>query len=82
MSIYKQLEETFKSLRLSETAEYLPELLKKAENQSLSYTQFLMEVMAYEQRRRGEKVDREKDEMGYVPQLSNSEFSLSEQPSL
>ena len=38
MSTYKQLESVLKSLRLSETSENLPELLKKAEKQSLSYT--------------------------------------------
>ena len=73
MSIYKQLEETLKSLRLSETAEYLPELLKKAENQSLSYTQFSYGGYGIRAKKTWRKVDREKDEMGYVPQLSNSE---------
>lgn len=83
MSIYKQLEETLKSLRLSETAEYLPELLKKAENQSLSYTQFLMEVMAYEQRRRGEKLIERRMKWATFPNYQTlNEFSLSEQPSL
>ena len=50
MSTYKQLDKVLRSLRLSETAEHLPELLKKAEKQDLSYTQFLLEVMSYEQK--------------------------------
>lgn len=83
MSTYKQLEETLKRLRLSETAEYLPELLKKAEKQSLSYSQFLLEVMTYEQRRREEKLIERRMKWATFPTYNTlNEFSLERQPSL
>src|SRR5690625_5304713 len=83
MSTYKQLDEVLRSLRLSETAEYLPELLKKAEKQDLSYTQFLLEVMSYEQRRRGEKLIERRMKWATFPVYKTlNEFSLNEQPSL
>ncbi|MFB4166203.1 hypothetical protein ACE1TI_21045 [Alteribacillus sp. JSM 102045] len=56
MSTFKELEDILRTLRFAETSENLPELIKKAENQSLSYPSFLLEVMKYEQKRRGEKL--------------------------
>lgn len=83
MSTFKQLQETLKSLRLSETADYLPKLLEKAEKQSLSYTQFLLEVMSYEKRRRGEKLIERRMKWATFPVYKTlDEFSLHEQPSL
>ena len=83
MSTYKQLEGVLRSLRLSETADHLHELLRKAEKQSLSYTQFLLEVMSYEQRRRGEKLIERRLKWATFPDYKTlNEFSLAEQPSL
>ncbi len=83
MSTYKQLESVLKSLRLSETSENLPELLKKAEKQSLSYTQFLLEVMTYEQKKRAEKLIERRLKWATFPVYKTlPEFSLDEQPSL
>src|SRR5690625_3898533 len=83
MSNYKKLDKIIRSLRLSETAEYLPELLKKAEKQDLSYTQFLLEVMSYEQRRQGEKLIERRMKWATFPVYKTlNEFSLNEQPSL
>jgi len=83
LSTFKQLDKILRNLRLSETAEYLPELLKKAEKQDLSYTQFLLEVMSYEQRRRGEKLIERRMKWATFPVYKTlNEFSLNEQPSL
>jgi len=82
-SSYKQLEDTLRSLRLSETAEYLPVLLNSAKRQELSYIQFLLEVMAYEKRRRSEKLIERRLKWAMFPvHKTLNEFSLSEQPSL
>lgn len=83
MGTFKQLEGVLRSLRLSETSEYLPELIKKAEKQSLSYTQFLLEVMTYEQKRRAEKLIERRLKWATFPVYKTlPEFSLDEQPSL
>jgi DNA replication protein DnaC len=83
MSTYKELHEILKSLRFSETAEYLPELLKRAEKQTFSYAQFLLEVVTYEQRRRGEKLIERRLKWATFPIYKTlNEFSLNEQPSL
>lgn len=83
MSTYKQLDQVLRSLRLSETAEHLSELLKKADKQDLSYTQFLLEVMSYEQRRRGEKLIERRLKWATFPTYKTlKEFSLNDQPSL
>src|SRR5699024_7346529 len=82
-SIYKQLENTLRGLRLSETAEYLPNLIKNAENKELSYTQFLLEVMSYEKRRREEKLIERRLKWATFPVYKTlNEFSLTDQPSL
>src|SRR5699024_9419801 len=82
-SIYKQLENTLRGLRLSETAEYLPNLIKNAESQTLSYTQFLLEVMSYEKKRREEKLIERRLKWATFPVYKTlDEFSLVEQPSL
>lgn len=83
MSTYKELETILRALRFAETSEHLPELIKKAENQTLSYTQFLLDVMSYEQKRREEKLIEKRLKWATFPVYKTlDEFSLHEQPSL
>ncbi|WP_066421971.1 hypothetical protein [Sutcliffiella cohnii] len=44
MSQLQQLQETLKSLRLVETAKHLPILIREAEQNDHSFTQFLIDV--------------------------------------
>lgn len=83
MSIYTELQSRMKSLRFVESSEALPELIKKAETQELSYTQFLLSVMTYEQRRRGEKLIEKRMKWAMFPVYKTlDEFSLLEQTTL
>lgn len=49
------IQQAFKQLRLAETAEELPELLRKAEQSSWTYLEFLEELTTFELGRREEK---------------------------
>lgn len=72
-----------KAVRLVESSEALPQLIKKAETQELSYSQFLLSVMTYEQQRRGEKVIEKRLKWASFPIYKTlEEFSLQEQPTL
>lgn len=51
-----EIQQAFKQLRLAETAEELPELLRKAEQSSWTYLEFLEELTTFELKRREEKV--------------------------
>lgn len=83
MSNYKELQALLKTLRFGETLEHLPSLLKQAESQTLSYTQFLLEVMSYERKRREEKLIERRLKWATFPVYKTlDEFSLVEQPSL
>lgn len=50
-----EIQHAFKQLRLAETAEELPELLRKAEQLSWTYLEFLEKLTTYELKRREEK---------------------------
>lgn len=79
----KQLECLLRSLRMSETAEHLPELLKKASAQELSYTQFLLDVVSYEQKRREEKLIERRMKWATFPAYQTlNEFTLNDQPAI
>lgn len=83
MSIYTELQSRMKAVRLVESSEALPQLIKKAETQELSYSQFLLSVMTYEQQRRGEKVIEKRLKWASFPIYKTlEEFSLQEQPTL
>jgi DNA replication protein DnaC len=83
MSSYKKLPDLLRSLRLAETSEQLPVLLQRAQDQDLSYAQFLLEVMTYEQKRREEKLIEKRMKWATFPVSKSLEnFSLQEQPSL
>lgn len=83
MNDLKGLQDLFRTLRLAETASYLPELIKKAETKELSYQKFLLEVMGYEQKRREEKMFEKRLKWAAFPYIKSlDEFNLSEQTSL
>lgn len=72
-----------KAVRLVESSDALPQLIKKAETQELSYSQFLLSVMTYEQQRRSEKVIEKRLKWASFPIYKTlEEFSLQEQPTL
>ena len=83
MSIYTELQSKMKAVRLVESSDALPQLIKKAETQELSYSQFLLSVMTYEQQRRSEKVIEKRLKWASFPIYKTlDEFSLQEQPTL
>ena len=83
MSIYTELQSKMKAVRLVESSDALPQLIKKAETQELSYSQFLLSVMTYEQQRRSEKVIEKRLKWASFPIYKTlEEFSLQEQPTL
>jgi len=83
LSIYTELQSKMKAVRLVESSDALPQLIKKAETQELSYSQFLLSVMTYEQQRRSEKVIEKRLKWASFPIYKTlEEFSLQEQPTL
>src|SRR5699024_4268490 len=83
MNQLKQLEEILRNLRFGETADNLPELLKKAEKNEITYLSFLMDVMKYEQKRREEKkIERHLKWATFPYHKTLEEFDLKEQQSL
>ena len=83
MSIYTELQSKMKAVRLVESSDALPQLIKKAETQELSYSQFLLSVMTYEQQRRSEKIKKKRLKWASFPIYKTlEEFSLQEQPTL
>jgi hypothetical protein len=66
MSSYKKLQDLLRSLRLVETSQQLPVLLQRAQDQDLSYAQFLLEVMTYEQKQFNQLAD-----LAWLDQLFN-----------
>lgn len=83
MSIYTELQSKMKAVRLVESSDALPQLIKKAETQELSYSQYLLSVMTYEQQRRSEKVIEKRLKWASFPIYKTlEEFSLQEQPTL
>lgn len=83
MNQLKQLEDILRNLRFGETADNLPELLKKAEKNEITYVSFLMDVMKYEQKRREEKkIGRHLKWATFPYHKTLEEFDLKEQQSL
>jgi DNA replication protein DnaC len=83
MSQLQQLQEIMRTLRLSETANHLPELIREAEQKDLSFTQFLLEMAAYEQSRRDEKQLEKRFKWATFPFYNTiDEYDLQEQKSL
>jgi DNA replication protein DnaC len=83
MKQIQQLQEMMKALRFVETAKHLPEIIREAEQNDLSYTQFLLDVTTYEQCRREEKQINNRLKWATFPfNKTLEEFNLKEQRSL
>lgn len=83
MSQLNQLQDIMRSLRLAETANHLPTLIREAEQKDLSFTQFLLDVATYEQNRRDEKQLEKRFKWATFPfHRTIEEFDLKEQKSL
>jgi DNA replication protein DnaC len=77
------LQEQFRHLRLVETAEELPVLLRNAEKSSWTYQEFLQELLTYEMKKREEKNVEKRLKWAKFPYLKTlDEFNVEEQISL
>jgi DNA replication protein DnaC len=77
------LQEHFRQLRLSETAEELPKLLREAEKSSWTYLEFLESITRYELRKREVKSLERRMKWAHFPYVKSlSEFNLEEQTTL
>lgn len=83
MSQIQQLQEVLKNLHLVETANNLPTLIREAEKNDHSLTQFLLDVTSYEQQRREEKQLEKRLKWATFPfHKTIEEYNLKEQKSL
>jgi DNA replication protein DnaC len=79
----QEIQDKLRSLRLAETADRLPELIREAEKRDLSFTQFLLDVATYEQKRRDEKQLERRFKWATFPFHSTvDEYNVNEQKSL
>lgn len=79
----ENLQNYFKQLRLTETANELPNLLRKAEQASWTYREFVQEIVLFELRKREEKSIEKRMKWAKFPYLKTlKEFDLSDQTSL
>lgn len=77
------LQEQFRHLRMVETANELPALLRNAEKMSWTYQEFLQEVLIYELKRRDEKsIERRMKWAAFPYHKTLDEFHIEEQQSL
>ncbi len=77
------LQEDFRHLRMTETANELPMLLRNAEKMSWTYQEFLQELLMYELKRRYEKSVEKRLKWAKFPYLKTlDEFHIEEQQSL
>lgn len=83
MSQLTNVQELLRALHLTETASYLPTLLKQAEGGEWTYLGFLHDVLRYEQHRREEKLMERRFKWASFPYHKTlDEFQLEEQPVL
>lgn len=83
MNQLQHVQDLLRSLRLAETANQLPEIIREAEKKDLSFTQFLLDVATYEQKRRDEKQLEKRFKWATFPFHSTvDEFDVKEQKSL
>jgi DNA replication protein DnaC len=83
MSHLTTAQERLKTLRLLESAHYLPILVKEAESNDMSYLSFLNSISEYEQKRREEKLlERRLKWVDFPSHKTLDEFNLDEQQSL
>jgi DNA replication protein DnaC len=79
----EQLQQAFRTLRLSETANHLPSLIQQAESQDWTYRMFLDHLTAYELKRRDEKLIEKRLKWATFPFYKTiDEFQIDEQQSL
>ena len=77
------LQDQFRHLRMSETAEKLPILLRQAEQSSWTYQEFLQELLKHEFKRREEKSVEKRLKQARFPYLKTlDEFNVHEQQSI
>ncbi len=77
------LQEQFRHLRMAETAEELPVLLRNAEKSSWTYQEFIQEILSYELKRRDEKNVERRLKWAKFPYIKSlDEFNIEEQASL
>ncbi|MER2129139.1 IS21-like element helper ATPase IstB [Solibacillus sp.] len=78
-----ELQQEFRQLRLAETAEELPKLLRQAEQSSWTYQEFLEQLTAFELKKREVKSIEKRLKYARFPYLKSlSEFDLEAQQSL
>ena len=83
MSDLSLAQERLKTLRMSESAQYLPTLVKEAEMHDKSYLGFLNSILEYEKKRREEKLlERRLKWAAFPSHKTLDEFNLDEQQSL
>lgn len=83
MSNVTKAQGLMRTMRLVESANELPLFIREAEKQQLSYTQFFLQVMEYEKKRREEKVIEKHLKWANFPvQQSLDSFSLNDQPTI
>ncbi|GAB3053670.1 IS21-like element helper ATPase IstB [Virgibacillus ainsalahensis] len=79
----EQLQQQLRTLRLSETANYLPSLIQQAESEDWTYRVFLQHLTAYEQKRREEKQIEKRLKWAAFPFYKTIDgFQLEQQQSL
>ncbi|GAA0496889.1 IS21-like element helper ATPase IstB [Salinibacillus aidingensis] len=79
----EQLQQQLKTLRLSETASYLPVLIRQAESEDWTYQSFLHELTGYELKRREEKqVERRLKWAAFPAHTTLDMYNLEEQQTL
>ena len=77
------LQEQFRHLRMTETANELPKLLRNAEKHAWTYQEFLQELLGYELKRREEKNVEKRMKWAKFPYHKTlDEFNIEEQQSL
>ena len=83
MNLLTTTQEKLKTLRMSESANYLPILLKEAEKGDMTYLNFLNSILSYELKRREEKLlERRLKWAAFPTHKTLDEFNLNEQQSL
>lgn len=79
----EELQQQLRTLRLAETATYLPSLIQQAETQDWTYRTFLNQLTAYELKRRDEKQIEKRLKWASFPfHKTLDTFNLEEQQSL
>jgi len=79
----KELQEHFRQLRLAETAEELPQLLREAEKTSWTYLEFLEAITTFELNKREAKSIERRMKWARFPFIKKlQDFNIEEQTAL